>query len=139
MNTCLAISRYCRVMLLISLGLTLPKLLAADELLSAGSWKGGYKPRDIGETVDATFTVERDSLNAPWKVTMHLKLDPPGNSPVSFDNIQVKGGALEFSINIQGAKQLCVLHKTDEGELSGKCKLEGQNQSDNAILTMRRP
>jgi hypothetical protein len=139
MNTCRTSSRFCRVTLLIALALTLPGLAAADELLSVGIWKGGYKPKDIGEPVDATFKVERNSLNAPWKVTMHLKLDPPGNVPIPFDNIQTNDDALEFSISIQGVQRICVLHESAEDELSGECMLEGESLRGNATLTMRRP
>ena len=131
-----------RSRLTVAMAFTLLGLLvvpvAADELLSTGRWKGEYAPSDLGADIDADFCVQRDDARSPpWKVTMRLDLDPPGNRPIEFEDIQTKDDTLIFSINILDVRRNCVLTQKNEDELTLKCELADGDPDKTVWLTMR--
>jgi hypothetical protein len=93
---------------------------------------------DLGDDIDADFCVQRDDARLPpLKVTMRLDLDPPGNRPIEFEDIQTKDDTLTFSINILDVRRNCVLTQKGD-ELKGNCELADGEPDKTEWLTMRR-
>ncbi len=112
-------------------GLVTPPLMA-DEIFQPGSWKGEYKPANLGHGIDATFCIQTDNTSKPpWKITMQLDLPPPGNEPVEFENLESEDESLQFRIDLLGALRECSLENKDKDELSFKCKIADDNSDNN--------
>jgi len=112
--------------------------LAADELLHPGPWKGEYRPADLGEDIDASFCFQRDDTRTPpWKVTMRLKLIPPGEQTVEFEDLKVEGEALTFRFDLLGVQRECVLKEKGEDKLTFKCR-SVDDVEKKVTLTMRK-
>lgn len=126
----------CLVLCLLCLPGAVP---AAGDLLEAGSWKGEYEPASLGSYIDATFCVQAHGARTPpWTVTMRLRLDPPGNEPVEFEQMQITGDTLSFRINLLGAWRTCVLAADGQDELNGKCRLAEGSTEKIDTLSMRK-